>query len=465
MFNGCSRDTFETWITVLPKPQVSFTFVDSICAGRVVSFTNLSINTNAQMWDFGTGDSSNVVNPTYSYAQAGTYLVSLTAYGDTTGCPATFTDSIHIMPNPVLNISPTATAGCPPLKVTFRNPGGDAYFHRWWSGTQVSVNDTATFTFTRPGRHTVWVEAEDSLGCSTLDSISIRVFDVVESDFTVAPLEQCGTPAPIVLTNLTADSLINFQWNFGDGNTSNDFEPAYMYQDTGLFTISLVTTNPLGCSDTSAQEVRVWPQPIAEIVAQPDKGCTPPVLEVNLSNASQHFTRSIWKFGDSPDSSFVTNPGIHPYFVNDTFYLVTLQVDYLGKCFDYDTVRIDVEPAPVADFDLLITGDTCRGEARIVTQNNSLNANHYFWDFGNQYFSFETNDSAHYNQAGTYAIMLIASNDTIGCKDTTIQLFHLRNPTDSSFVVTSMLTDSCPGLRVCFAANSVLATELCLEFW
>ena len=46
-----------------------------------VHFTNLSENATGFSWDFGTGDSSNLENPTYTYAMEGIYDVSLTVYG------------------------------------------------------------------------------------------------------------------------------------------------------------------------------------------------------------------------------------------------------------------------------------------------------------------------------------------------------------------------------------------------
>ncbi|MDZ7743666.1 MAG: PKD domain-containing protein [Bacteroidota bacterium] len=46
-----------------------------------VHFTSFSENATGFSWDFGNGDSSNLENPTYTYASEGIYDVSLTVYG------------------------------------------------------------------------------------------------------------------------------------------------------------------------------------------------------------------------------------------------------------------------------------------------------------------------------------------------------------------------------------------------
>ena len=50
---------------------------------------------------------------------------------------------------------------------------------------------------------------------------------------------------------------VSWQWNFGDGNTSTQTNPFHVYQDTGTYTVQLVTSNQYGCFDTTYGEVKV----------------------------------------------------------------------------------------------------------------------------------------------------------------------------------------------------------------
>lgn len=60
-----------------------------------VHFTNFSENATGFSWDFGNGDSSNLKDPTYTYANEGTYEVTLTVYG-TNGIADTKTRDITL---------------------------------------------------------------------------------------------------------------------------------------------------------------------------------------------------------------------------------------------------------------------------------------------------------------------------------------------------------------------------------
>lgn len=79
-------------------------------------------------------------------------------------------------------------------------------------------------------------------------------------------------------------------------------------------------------------------------------------------------------------------------------------------CTGTGTVTITVLPEPVADFIPSVTS----GEAplEVIFQNTSVNANSYSWNFGNGQSSTSSNSSvsAMYNQAGSYPVILVASN-------------------------------------------------------
>jgi len=46
-----------------------------------------------------------------------------------------------------------------------------------------------------------------------------------------------------------------YKWNFGDGGTSTETDPKYMYKTVGNFNIRLIATSLFGCSDTAYREV------------------------------------------------------------------------------------------------------------------------------------------------------------------------------------------------------------------
>src|SRR5690606_7278519 len=59
---------------------------------------------------------------------------------------------------------------------------------------------------------------------------------------------------PISFNNLSHDNggsaIVNYFWDFGDGNFSNAFEPTHTYTYPGGYTVTLTVTNSCNCSAT-----------------------------------------------------------------------------------------------------------------------------------------------------------------------------------------------------------------------
>ncbi len=104
--SGCSITVGS--FTVNPTPPVIAQFTANPLTGETpltVNFTNNSIGATNYLWQFGTGDSSNLVSPTYIYIPRGVSTVCLTAIS-ATGCIDTacavidiYLNSVFIVPN------------------------------------------------------------------------------------------------------------------------------------------------------------------------------------------------------------------------------------------------------------------------------------------------------------------------------------------------------------------------------
>ena len=92
--NGCSENSYSTDITVYPSPSVSFTVPGYVCADDSIQFVNTSVDVNGNYWEFGDGNTSTATNPVHIYAVPGIYIVKLTAFSASTGCPDTFTETV-----------------------------------------------------------------------------------------------------------------------------------------------------------------------------------------------------------------------------------------------------------------------------------------------------------------------------------------------------------------------------------
>ncbi len=70
-----------------PKPVADFAYEIN---GKDVTFTNVSTNASSYAWDFGDGGTSTEMSPTHTYADFGTYTVTLTSKGSGGTSTATY---------------------------------------------------------------------------------------------------------------------------------------------------------------------------------------------------------------------------------------------------------------------------------------------------------------------------------------------------------------------------------------
>ena len=76
-----------------------------------------------------------------------------------------------------------------------------------------------------------------------------------------------GSPAPLINSTTSVHSPIVFwQWDFGDGTTSNiQNPPPHQYPGPGQYTVSLIAETELGCTDSIEYVVTVNPNPVVEV--------------------------------------------------------------------------------------------------------------------------------------------------------------------------------------------------------
>ncbi len=91
-------DSLSTWQDMGDIPSAAYTYTMN---SNTVNFTNTSLNSTSFAWNFGDGNSSTIANPQHTFANPGTYNVSLTA---STNCTEfTTIDTITITSTTIVN--------------------------------------------------------------------------------------------------------------------------------------------------------------------------------------------------------------------------------------------------------------------------------------------------------------------------------------------------------------------------
>ncbi len=449
---GDNSKTIADYIFVGTIPTPGFSSAVNV---DTVTFVNQSDNSQGIgpmtfLWDFGDGDTSTLENPTHVYATNGMFNVTLEATND---CgTATVNHEVVIETPPSAGFSAPVTVGCPPFSVTFENlsssnttsyewdfPGGDP---------DSSTVEEPTVIYNTPGTYDVTLIAFNTAGSDT----------VTFTDYiTVNPLPSPSFTSDI--NGLTVDftnsstEATSYIWNFGDSNTSTDVDPSHTYADDGTYEVVLSAIN--NCDTvTSTQTIVVVTAPVAAFSSNVTTGCAPLTVEF-INQSSANAVDYDWDFpGGDPSSSTDENPTV--VYNSAGTYTVTLTVtNSVGSNSVTVTNYIIVDTVPVAGYTSTSNGLT------VDFDNTSTNATSYSWDFGDGNTSTEEDPSHTYDDDGTYAVELTATNDC-GSVTTTETVVVVTVPT-AGFSANS--STGCSPLTVQFSnQSSVNATDFDWDF-
>jgi PKD repeat protein len=127
------------------KPKAAFSSNKTSCdAPCTVAFSNTSQNADTYRWDFGNGDSSNDMNPTYTFKSSGQFIVKLTAIRNDQQHVATHEIAVGNAPPPaapIARFTPSRTNCMVPCSIDFTNQSQNATSYRWEFGDGTSSTE------------------------------------------------------------------------------------------------------------------------------------------------------------------------------------------------------------------------------------------------------------------------------------------------------------------------------------
>jgi len=169
--NGFCSDQFSQTIEIIaPEPIANFEAQEKGCIPLTVNFENTSVYGASYLWDFGDGGTSTATNPSYTYYQAGTYSVSLTAFGFNEG------DSDVLVQEEIITVHPRATAGftISPSEVVVPNQpmftvnlSENATAYEWDFGDETTSTEfEPVHYYQEEGLYTIQLIATNEFGCN-----------------------------------------------------------------------------------------------------------------------------------------------------------------------------------------------------------------------------------------------------------------------------------------------------------
>lgn len=350
---GCADSVTKPLYVTVNLPVASFTVNDSIssCIPFEVQFTNTSQYYTSSLWDLG-GGTSTITNPIQYYTTPGVYNIRLivTSPG---GCTDTARKNITVYDTAGSRISYLPLNGCKPLSVDMDafSPGPVTFTWDFGDGVILDTSSpNVNHVYNFFGDFVPKAIMTDPSGCIIAitgpDTIKIIGATV---DFGLDKRQFCDSGF-VTFTDSTTfnDSIAVYNWDFGDGTTSNLQNPVHQYSSPGFYTVSLNVVTRSGCVDAMQLPniIKIVESPL--ITVQGDS-------VICINEFIQHFgvfsrtdTSAVqwrWQFPNGNTSTLQT-PSIQQYKTAGNFVVNSIATNSSG-CADTASKNILVNPLPV----------------------------------------------------------------------------------------------------------------------
>jgi gliding motility-associated-like protein len=270
--NGCPSAPKVITVDVLPPLTLDFIRPlfspdTTICP---YDFATLNLNASGGDGNYSIYLLPDDVNPIALPLDTQPLVTTTFDFMVTDGCttpPAFASSTVTVLTLPEINIVALPDSGCEPLTVQFVDNTQPSPVGWSWnfgdpdSNSNTSQIDQPTHVYNNDGSYDVSLSITTAEGCVTDTVLTdfVDVFPLPNANFDLNPEVVNLLSADIEFTDLSAGNIVNWNWNFGDGESSNVQNPSHLYGDTGTFSIRLLVTTDKGCTDETVRQVIVEP--------------------------------------------------------------------------------------------------------------------------------------------------------------------------------------------------------------
>lgn len=219
-----------------------------------------------------------------------------------------------------------------------------------------------------------------------------------------------GQPMQFLDSTSSFGQVVAWNWNFGDGTSSNLQDPSHLFTADGIYNVTLTVTDASGCQDSVAYPFTVA-SPILNPTANPAGVC--PGFDSQLDAGLTHPFSGEFNYSWTPISSLndpnSANPTATPPAT--TYYSVTA-LDPSTGCSVTDSVLVSIVPPP--DFDPITNVSVCESYVFPGLQGVGLTS-------GASYYTGSMGSGTQYLVGDSYSLVgtvtMYAYDDNNGCAD------------------------------------------------
>ena len=245
---------------------------------------------------------------------------------------------------------------------------------------------------------------------------NLKLLNYIQPSYTFTPAPYVCQLTPVDFTNTSINlsppdkAPTTYTWDFGNGNTSVGTTPTNVFTNTGVYTVTLIETNFVPCSDSFIQTVVVDTISNIGMLATDTTICRGKDITFTAQYAGEGSTGNVWSITDGFGMTSV-NPLVHG-FDQAGQYIVSVTAQYRACPETTATKIINVFSYP----DVYLGPDTsiCPGSNSIIladNQNTEALGAKWLWNTGDSSSSIVVVKPGYY-----YTVVTIngcSSTDTV----------------------------------------------------
>lgn len=341
--------------------------------------------------------------------EPGTYLVQGV---NANGCDAQ--DQVIVLEKAIPTVDFSVSPGCVSETLNFTNnsistDGTLTYAWDFGDGT-TSTDPNPQHEYLSDGSFTVTLEAISTFGCEEMTMDVVVISPLPTADFTAETVclgdVTVFNDASIIPPGFAVNT---YQWNFGDGNTSNLANPTHEYATPGVYTSSLLISTNAGCTDLQTREIVVNERPVADFDV--DLVCSTNTFIFSNTSTVTDLKGYLWDFDNGETSSF-ESPTI--IFDQEGTFNVSLTVETVYGCLDQYDLDVDVvAPLPIFPSDV----ETCGTSFLLDADPAGVYAgSDFLWS------TTQTTSSINATSNGVYTVTITEPNGCVTVGSTFVRL-------------------------------------------
>ena len=246
-------------------------------------------------WEFGDGGSSDEQNPTHWFQDDGTYEVSLTVWDEAGNSDSVTKEIVVGNVPPVAEFNYAVLPGTVQLKADFdwdieREQHGS--YPEGFEPEEPTDIDNILFQDASVSEYRPAKVSFSAVGCSDVDGEVVRYewdfdgdgeVDAEGEEVEWKPLESGTYHVALTVTDddggknvykedievevVEGGEIVAWEWEFGDGGSSDEQNPTHWFQDDGTYEVSLTVWDEAGNSDSVTKEIAVGNvPPVADFI-------------------------------------------------------------------------------------------------------------------------------------------------------------------------------------------------------